>query len=176
MPRSIVVLDTETTGLNTRKDHIWEIAALRVDYDGGRITSTRRYHAFVQHRSRLAKKLPERFLADYRARFDASQAISKSAARRDLIELFDGRPSLVGAVPSFDAAFMIRLLKGSTPWHYQLRCVETLTAGHLGREAGGLARCLTALSLTANSAEHTAQGDVDAAYRIWQHLMEGEQM
>lgn len=75
-----------------------------------------------------------------------------------------------GAVPSFDTDTLGDLLRwhNVTPaWKHRVRCVETLTAGHFGREVGGLADCAEALGLEFDAADlHTAMGDAVLAMRI----------
>jgi hypothetical protein len=143
-----------------------------VDYaEDGSVSAEQRLTTLVEHDTKLAQLLPEPFLSDYLGRYRADEAMSADELRGRLGVLFKDRPTLVAAVPSFDAGHLKRLL-GHAPWHYQLRCVETLTAGRLGRECGGLAKCLEALGLEPNPAAHTAEGDAEAAYRIWKHLMD----
>lgn len=83
---------------------------------------------------------------------------------------------IVGAVPSFDTEVLARLLRaeGYLPsWHHRTRCVETLTAGLLRREVGGLRDCAEALGIPFDAdAEHTALGDARMAQVIWDEVME----
>lgn len=57
-------------------------------------------------------------------------------------------------------------------WSHRLRCVETLTAGHLGREIGGLSDCAAALGIDTPAA-HTALGDARTARAIWDAILGG---
>lgn len=164
--RPVVIIDVEATGLNdTRRDHIWEVAIIRHDHTG------RREDTFqIQHDTGLVADLPEKFRADHARRYDPSTALTPGAARTRLWTALQGQPTFVGAVPSYDAALIAQLL-GTAPWHHRLRCVETLTAGHLGRDAGGLNDCLAALDLEPNPHAHMALPDALAAERIYAHLM-----
>lgn len=82
---------------------------------------------------------------------------------------------LVGAVPSFDEERLRLTLRahGACPaWSHRVRCVETLTAGRLRREVGGLRDCADALGIEYDPADlHTALGDARLARRIWDTVM-----
>lgn len=173
--RPIVFLDTETTGLDP-EDEVWEYAAIRREVDG----SERSMHLFLQHDTARCFRLPESFRADHLRRFPTSgtaewhpNALDPGTAAATMHPWFRGRPTIVGAVPSFDTERIAALLRrhGFEPtWHHRLRCVETLTAGHLGRDVGGLGDCATALDIAAPAA-HTAMGDTETARAIWDRVM-----
>ncbi|MFW0787877.1 3'-5' exonuclease [Gordonia sp. CPCC 206044] len=170
-PRAVVVVDLETTGLDPQVHHIWEIAVRRIE-PNGEVSPT--FSAFVEHDTSLIADLPESFQQDHSRRYDPDHALSAAALAdhlRFLLRRDDGghRPTLFGAVVSFDAGFLERLLDGPL-WDHRTRCAEALTYGFLGYDPGGLANCLAALRLPPNGSAHTAAGDVDAAYRIWRHI------
>lgn len=175
---TIVFVDTETTGLDPDRHSMWELALIRRDTDGD--------HEFHWQ-----------FAVDVAAADAAALRISKFYDRNQVLDepivqlkpvaaagwgtgklaryvahLLDGA-TLVGAVPSFDASFIERWLRknGQCPtWHHRLRCVESLTAGHLGNpDVGGLAGCCKALGV-AQEDEHTALGDARAARDVWDHI------
>ena len=98
----------------------------------------------------------------------AYTTVDAAAALRSLVTA-GPKPLLVGAVPNFDADRIAHQL-GVTGWSHRLRCVETLTAGHLGREVGGLGACCKALGIEHRD-PHTALGDVRAARDIWDHII-----
>lgn len=183
MSAPLVFLDTETTGL-TLDDDIWEIAAIRRDPDG---TETE-LHLFVEHDVTKCGALPERFLADHRARFRADSAIRDDLAALALHDLFshphsDVKPHVVGAVPNFDTERLARLLARygfAVPWHYHLIDVENLAVGYLAAR-GGVLDCsppwksdiiAQLVGVTITEAErHTAMGDARWAMRIYDAVM-----
>lgn len=80
---------------------------------------------------------------------------------------------IVGATPSFDTEVLARLLRESwliEAWQYRIKCVSTLTEGHMGRVVGGLADCAAALGIDHPDA-HTALGDARTVRAIWDHIM-----
>lgn len=172
-----VFLDTETTGLGP-DDEIWEFAGIRREDDG----SESRLHLFIAHDAYRCAELPGSFRADHDRRWPDDQAEVKSRSRAAALiyHFLADRPRIVGAVPSFDTERLARLIAdhecAPPPWHHRIRCVETLTAGHLRREVGGLAECADALGLTYDTtAVHTAMGDAELAMRIYDKVMrEGE--
>ena len=169
---SLVFLDTETTGLDL-DDDIWEFAGIRRDLDGAQTE----LHLFIEHDAEKADlHLPEKFLADHDARFDAEHAVSRTDAARLIHRLLlpsdDGtKVHVVGAVPSFDTERLALLLDGAgfiPPWHHHLIDVEALAVGFLeGTQpryrtplpwnSDGLSRRLGVEPPTAG--RHTAMGD-----------------
>lgn len=174
-----VFLDLETTGLSL-DDDIWEFAAIRREEDG----SESELHLFLQHEAARCQKLPESFRLDHERRFPASHtakwhedAVSQWKAADLIDEFLRDRPQIVGAVPNFDterlALLLLRQREITTPpWHHRLRCVETLTAGHLRREVGGLSDCAEALGIDHPDA-HTALGDARTCRAIYDAVMGG---
>jgi hypothetical protein len=173
--RDTVFLDTETTGLEDDSD-IWEFAAIRRTSEG----AEDRMLIQIFHDAHKAAGLPPEFQADHATRFDPGQALRQyDAARKIAAFLAPGpgnvAPQIVGAVPSFDTGLIARLLRRNispvqpVPWYHRLRCVESITAGHLGHEIGGLQACLAALGLPTGdaAAAHTAMGDALSARAIW---------
>jgi len=133
MGAPLVFLDTETTGLDP-EDHIWEIAAVRVDPDGMHTE----FHAFVIHDYARAQHLPDQFRADHAARYFTNTAITAREMCAALRALFDppedyrARAHVVGAVPSFDTERIARLMLQygmEVPWHHHLIDAEVLAAG-----------------------------------------------
>jgi hypothetical protein len=85
---------------------------------------------------------------------------------------------LVGAVPSFDAAFLDRLLRRHSlvpAWHYHLCCVEALAAGKLGIpppwDSNELSRKVGVEPRDFD--RHTALGDARWAKAIYDAVMDG---
>lgn len=177
--RDLCFIDCETTGLEDDAD-IWEFAGIRRKPDG----AESRVCIQISHDVRKAETLPQPFRDDLAARFDREKAYRQPGAAHIIYGFFapgsDGlAPQVVGAVPSFDTAMVMRLLRRNIsptpapPWHHRLRCVESITVGHLGREIGGLQNCLEALGLPhgGDADAHTAMGDALSARAIWDAVM-----
>ena len=169
MSTPILFVDVETLGLSLDAP-IWELAVIYRDTDG----ADHEYHWFVRHSATAEdlRQLPAPFRSDYWARFEGDMAMHRGIIRGvldALIGMSAAKPVLVGAVPNFDADRITHQL-GVTGWSHRLRCVETLTAGHLGREVGGLGACCKALGIEHRD-PHTALGDVRAARDIWDHII-----
>lgn len=129
---AVVFLDTETTGLHPLNDHVWEVAALRVE-PGQR---DEEWHFLVDHAPPTEEYLASDFAADYRARYDRDRAVIRAIAVHRIGLIFRGRAHMIGAVPSFDAERLgvMRRLAGfdePDPWHYHLIDVENLAVGFL---------------------------------------------
>ncbi|GAB36190.1 3'-5' exonuclease [Gordonia otitidis] len=132
----LVFIDTETTGLNTFSDDIWEVAGIRRDTDGEHA-----FQMFVHHDPRKAEHLPERYFNDYQRRFDRSAAVSATEAVNRIIDVCAGRAVMVGANISFDMHLIERMLRdaGHTimPWDYHLLDIEAYALGHLAGRIRG---------------------------------------
>lgn len=138
---SVVVLDTETTGLNRDRNEVWEVS---YDIDGEEKTFhfpvdleradhiALKMNGFWERYPFLNNKGNEREVVRYESQFADAQEI-----------MFDlhGR-HIVGAVPNFDDNFLWKLLRSYNlmdTWHYHLIDIETLVVGYqIGRwaEAG----------------------------------------
>ena len=185
----IVSIDTETLGLAIEHP-IWELALIRREPDGAQVE----HHWFVQHSAKLADQadLPESFMADYRARYDAAAAIDcpdLAIILRHLLRPFDGQqPILIGSNPSFDAERIGYQIADDLPdlWHYRAVDVATLTAGWIkGRDAAINAVSSDALltlpwksddlaasiGIEPTKGRHTALGDARWALAVWDRVM-----
>lgn len=121
----IVVVDTETTGLDPDNDPIWEVAAARADgtttahwflpIDVGRVSDWVREHTGICERYDLANLTPiPQFLDEFEAYVSGAH--------------------LAGNVVSFDAERIGRLYRHAgrkEPWHYHLIDVEAVAVGWL---------------------------------------------
>lgn len=185
---AIVFLDTETTGIDDT-DEIWEFAAIRRHRHGECET-----HAFIDHDPAKCARLPESFRVDHLARFPGAGPDgcpgdgADTLTRLDLAETFNrlfvawphvvGKPTLVAAAPHFDAEMIARHMReyGLRPqWSHRYRCAETLAAGHLGYDPGGLGDCARALGIDVDpGARHAATGDMRLCRAIWDVVFPSE--
>lgn len=164
MSATLVFLDIETTGLDPRKDEVWEFAAIRRETDG---TETRHHH-FVEHQAWRRNHLPESFRADLEARFDSKTALAPYPFGDLLRYVLRGKPRIVGAAPWFDAAFLAEYIDPC--WSHRLVDVETLLAGKVGRLVNGLSDAAAILGLD-HSAAHTALGDAEMARAVFDAVL-----
>lgn len=147
MNSPLVIVDTETTGLDRFYDHAWEFGAIRVEEDG----STSEFHTFVSdHIPDRVELLPPKFQADYQARYNAEEAINWDAFPAWSEPVFAGTPVLLGCNPAFDISQLEKMFSTITqydnsrqwptrvhelPWHYRPVCVESLAVGYLAGRA-----------------------------------------
>lgn len=178
MSRPIAFVDIETDGLHPQR-RAWEVALIR--RDGDSITQWQGFLPIDLHRAdpqALAiggfwERHPTGRRLTVRPPIPGDVLDLRHAAEQVLRMTHEA--TIVGAVPSFDTEVLSRLLRsqGLVPtWHHRLRCVETLAAGSLGRELGGLSDVMAELGLGRDpAAVHTAMGDASDAMRVWDHLM-----
>lgn len=133
-PRQVVFCDVETSGLDPERHEVWEVALI---VDGAEYVKLLRI-------DETKADLIALNIGGYHERHPYGRSYTKPAsprppvAKRDSVartiaNLTHGR-HIVGAVPSFDAAFLTPLLaaEGFLPsWHYHLVDVEALMVGHL---------------------------------------------
>jgi hypothetical protein len=186
---ALVFLDTETTGLAV-DDEIWEFAAVRREPDG----TEKELHLFLQHNASKCIQLPESYLADHQRRFPASHmvdwhpdVVAPYKAAELINEFLQGRPHIVGAVPSFDLPLIERLSRRwitdwTPPWHYHVIDVETVALGWLNgrgtrtrppyRSDDLAAACW--VDPPAKGERHTAMGDVRWVMRWYDAMLGGQ--
>jgi len=173
----LAFLDTETTGLDPRRCEVWEVAIVRAEHhpevhedaDGkscpGRLVVLDEYERQIDvHHLEDADPYGLEVGGYHDRRKPQTQRIRPKGAATEVEKRTRGR-MMVGAVPSFDAAFLTKLLHEHgrpVTWHYQLIDVETLVAGYLaGFAAGG-----------APDSAHVVRGD-DARPEIMVKRAEG---
>lgn len=132
MTGGIVFLDTETTGLDPERHELWDIAV--IDEDG------HEWNALIRPEHPETADPTSLRMNGYYDVFGSLGGVKKGrdlSNRRDianiLARLLAGK-HIVGAVPSFDAAFLDRFLRNNGEvgtWHYHLIDVEVLIAGRL---------------------------------------------
>jgi hypothetical protein len=143
----LAIVDVETTGLDPRTHHVWEIAVIRRTLWGGQFTDTREH--LWQVRPDLTTADPkglevgryaERFAVPDgwdAAEFDADgNLIARLRMHEFLHDLQDAlhHTVMVGSNPGFDDRFLRDLLHAhgrKATWHYRPVCVATLAAGYL---------------------------------------------
>lgn len=139
---AIAFTDTETTGLDPDAGHdIWELAIVRRDPRPGYETKV-----LYQVRPNLDKADPKALeIGGYNDRFivpDGHDACRIDVATNEVLPLplmtvqqrvrrLLHRSVMVGSNPGFDAAFLKKLLDGSTPWHYRTVDVVAMAATRL---------------------------------------------
>lgn len=173
MDRSnLVFLDTETTGLDPDRHDVWEVGLIRGD-TGEEIV----WHLLPD----LSKADPNALrLTNYYDRVSNVHWAwtSRSYAISRIAELTAGK-HIVGAVPSFDANFLDRLMRanGYAPaWHYHLVDVEALAAAKLGLEPPWDTKAMSAALgiVTPEEDRHTAMGDARWAKLVYEAVFPGE--
>jgi hypothetical protein len=196
MTTTLAFVDCETTGLDPDVHEVWEVALTLRQPDGRQSD----HHWFLpvdlgraDARSLEIGRYYERYGRYYDERDDRwrpTPPCELGSFAKTFAKLTAGA-HLVGAVPSFDDAFLKRLLRanGACPgWHYHLIDVEALAVGYLAhRDRVRLASpplvappwksdALTAaLGVTVDeSTKHTAAGDVAWAMAIYDAVMSPE--
>lgn len=129
----IVVVDTETTGLDEAVHEVFEVAAIRRGADGSRMEREFWLDVDVASASQQALEV-NRFHERLARRRAAGRGFDDAArAAAELVELCDGLP-LAGMNPGFDVRFLTPLLGryGLRPsWHYSVVDIKALIAGAL---------------------------------------------
>lgn len=156
---SVCFVDTETTGLDPQRHEVWDVAI--IDEDG----YEREFHIRPMDYHPDSMEPDAARISRFYSRTGASGWFwdTRSSVAREIAQLTEGR-HLVGAVPSFDAMFLTKLLhrEGLVPaWHYHLIDVETLIAGRLGLQPPQTSDDLSrAIGVNPDDFErHTALGD-----------------
>lgn len=165
MKRSLVFLDTETTGLDQDKDQVWEIAYALED---GPV-----YSSLVEHSApRLTAHTWFAFnLNGYFSRWefpqDGAAYESRAAFEKTLRETLKGA-TLVCSNPRFDANMLYRRW-GTEPWHHRVWDISAYAAGVFGwDELRGLADIAEVCGV--KQPDHTAAQDVATLRECFREL------
>jgi len=108
---NIIVLDTETSGLDSKREEIIELAMLRVSNKAGQVAITDKYDEFI--RLSPGKVLSETViqLTGITDQMLAGNGISKEQAANDLADMLScSRPLLVAYNAQFDLCFLYYFL------------------------------------------------------------------
>ena len=191
---TLIGIDTETTGLDTRRHEWWELALVtqQQTYRFLRWPDMRHADATALRIGRFYshdKELPSGFRGTgvvqlHRDGAAAVETLSVNDAARLIATITDGA-HLVGVNPSFDAAILGRWMtrNGAKPtWHYHLIDVPVMAVGYLAArgEMVQLPWRSDALSRQCDvepptgDARHTAVGDATWAIDWYYSMCEGE--
>lgn len=103
----VVVFDTETTGLNTRKDAVLSIGAVKIK--GDKILTSQSFEVFLKPTKEIST---ESIKIHHIRPCDLDQALEPLEGVKRFLEFIGNRP-LVGYYLEFDVAMINRLIK---PW------------------------------------------------------------
>ena len=185
MTRALCAIDTETDGLHWSRQ-AWEISLIRRHPDGNETPKTLLLDIDLRKADPKALEIGgfyERHPRGIYLRTGQKPDYHKELTSPDLAAYWVHRLTfgaiIVGAQPHFDTHILERLLhvQGLQPsWHYRQRDVESMAAGYLGEDVGGLAKCAAALGIPFPEADqHTAMGDARAALAVYDKCLEGEE-
>jgi DNA polymerase III epsilon subunit-like protein len=166
----LAFIDTETTGLDPRRHQLFEIAMLIRD---GRESTPEEYHWWLSVNLTDADSTALRLTRYYERQIKPTLSVEVAGS---VAQLTAGA-HLVGAVPSFDAAFLETLLRAYNlvpAWHYHLVDVEALAAGYLHQQppwnSEELSRTL-GVEPPQGDEPHTALGDARWAMAMYDAVM-----
>lgn len=164
----LIFCDCETTGLEPDRHDVWEIAL--IDEEDTELVWTVFPDLSVADPNALR-------ICRFYERTGGIEWADHAEVAWEVARITAGH-HLVGAVPSFDAAFLGRFLRqwGHSPaWHYHLVDVEALIAGFLQWEPPWNSNELSA-QIGVDPEEydrHTALGDARWAKAIYEAVMRG---
>ena len=198
MTRALCAIDTESSSLAWKRE-AWEIALVRRDETGtsevlifldvdlkhadGKALEIGGYFRRHPRGKWLSDPQVDESSQDYVGRLfttggpepDGETYLFPDHAARIVHRMTFGA-TIVGAQPHFDTHILERLLRShllQPAWHYRLRDVESMTAGALGEDVGGLAECAAALGLSfPEDQQHTALGDARMALAVYDKCLE----
>lgn len=140
-PHPVCFVDTETTGLDPERHEIWEVGLILPDGQE-RLwqlpVDLSRADPIALNIGRFHDRRADMAMKTGHANGDTTYYVGTETFARDFVRLTRGL-HLVGAVVSFDAERLARLLRvnGQCPmWHYHLIDVEALAAGWLAAQSG----------------------------------------
>lgn len=159
MSRAIVVVDTETTGLDPDRHEVCEVAWLRVGTPGSGAG------LFVPPHSLIGADPEALRINGYAKRLASLPVDASYATTRFLHGALSGN-TLAGSSPAFDAAFLAGLFRRAgldpRPWHHRLLDLSAYAAGVLGLDPAalpGLSDVCERLGVPRPEPKHTALAD-----------------
>lgn len=169
MTRQLVVVDTETNGLDLERHQPVEVAWWNLDtdergcfiavHDVSEVLANADIKALQINR--YLDRIAERAL-DRTTKLGAPSEVEcrRRADAFNLLTELTGN-TLAGSNPAFDAAMLRKLFDGPDPWHHRMLDLSAYAAGVLGLdELPGLARVCELLDI--KPGDHTAEADVTA--------------
>ena len=168
----LVFLDTETTGLNPEIHEMWEYSPIVREDDGSQRSFTRHIPGVSLYNADPMALRIGRFYDRYTPVSIPPRDMASEAAR-----LLSGA-TLVGANPSFDAAFMAKFLRQNNQapaWNHRMVDVEVLAMAALKLpEPVGLVKSAELLGIAVDKeAAHTASYDAYLAMEIYDLVIGG---
>lgn len=175
LDRDLCFLDCETLGLDAAAP-IWEFAAIRINRGGTRSE----LHCQLLHKAgNWLESLPDRFAADYRARFDIQAAVPPAAAAREIQRITDGA-IIAGSNPAFDTERLTLLLARFNlipGWHFHPLDIPSMVVGwvaslEFGASLEWKSDALSSVAGVPSSdyPRHTAMGDVQWCLAQWRAM------
>lgn len=175
MTAALAFVDTETTGLDPRMHEVWEIGLVLRDSEGVEVERHWQLPVDLGRADPMALSVGRFYERSIQGGGRDGELTPPHAFARHFAELTHGA-HLVGAVPSFDDAFLKRLLRifhQCPGWNYHLVDVENLVAGRLGLTPPWNSNDLSrAIGVDPDNFErHTALGDVRWAMALYDAVM-----
>ena len=120
-----IYLDTETTGLNPKKDKIIELAMVVVEDD----VIIKEYDEFINHHEKISEEVTE--LTGISNEILEKEGISEVQVMWDIFDLWKPGTVIIAHNTQFDLSFVYELLKRYTRFAYNIiqKCyyIDTLT-------------------------------------------------
>lgn len=172
MPKDLVFLDTETTGLDTAIHDMLEVALIRTTPDGERVYS--RWSAKIWPTPEMLKRASPEALAvnHFHERWVEAECVEPSIVAAEM-SLLTKDAHLVGWNLPFDVGFMEKFLGRKGPWDWYMIDLKQAIYPHIigGNYTGRnkLEHVVNALGIPWKQA-HTALGDAEMTYEVWRRL------
>lgn len=174
--RALCFLDVESEGLRWDR-RIWEVALILRDDDAEEYLTLIIDDVDMSNAEPAALAVNHFDVRFHRELLPHERRVREFQAAH-ILEEWTNSATIVGAQPWFDTHAITTLLArhGLEPsWHYRQRCVESLAAGRLRDDKGGLVACATAVGVPVDErAVHTAMGDALLARGIYDTIMNGQ--